>query len=278
MKGKIVILWVSLWGFLGLHGEGEVKSFTVRGVVRELRPKEKEIVIKHEAIPGYMDAMVMPFEVRDQGLFERVVPGDTVTFTLRVTEKADWVEGMRVESHGPGVSPVDALVPKVKVGSVLDFNGITLTDQGGRKFELSGTRGRPVVLTFFLTRCPFPTMCPLLATKFEEAQKLLGEDGDTRTLLVSVSIDPQNDQPGVLAKYGQAHNVDPVRWKLLTGDLRQITKVALLCGASFWDSQGMVTHSLRTLVIAPNGTVKQIYSDNEWSPKKLVRAVQSSSR
>jgi len=36
--------------------------FQVKGVVITVKPKEKSIEIKHQAIPGYMAAMTMPFD------------------------------------------------------------------------------------------------------------------------------------------------------------------------------------------------------------------------
>jgi len=41
------------------------ESFQVKGIIIEVTPKEKRVEIKHEEIPGYMQAMTMPFEVKD---------------------------------------------------------------------------------------------------------------------------------------------------------------------------------------------------------------------
>ena len=40
-----------------------------------------------DAIPGYMDAMVMPFEVSDPALLKALVPGTTVRFSTMVERK-----------------------------------------------------------------------------------------------------------------------------------------------------------------------------------------------
>ncbi|MBL9128870.1 MAG: copper-binding protein, partial [Verrucomicrobiales bacterium] len=39
--------------------------YAVTGVVRELRDGGSNVLIRHEAIPGFMAAMSMPFAVRD---------------------------------------------------------------------------------------------------------------------------------------------------------------------------------------------------------------------
>src|SRR5512141_278991 len=60
--------------------------FQVRGVITAVKPQSKELEIKHEAIPGYMPAMTMPFDVRDPGVSAPVKAGDVVTFRLIVTQ------------------------------------------------------------------------------------------------------------------------------------------------------------------------------------------------
>src|SRR4051794_7600627 len=62
------------------------KTFQVKGLVIEVKPKEKSIEIKHEAIPGYMPAMTMPFEVKDVRELSGLKPGDAVSFRMLVTD------------------------------------------------------------------------------------------------------------------------------------------------------------------------------------------------
>ncbi|MCB1210478.1 MAG: SCO family protein [Verrucomicrobiales bacterium] len=274
MKRSLAILFGALLIAAALSAEEKPQSFQVRGIVREVRPEKQQMIIKHEAIPGYMDAMVMPFSVRDAKLFNGVVAGDSVSFKLIVTDEADWVSEMKVLSREAAALPKPKALPEVKAGTVLDFTGIKLIDQDGKAFDLSGTRGRPVALTFFFTGCPVPNMCPLLASKFEAVQKLISvSDGNSQPLLVSISIDPRNDGPKVLARYAEAHHVNAGYWRLATGNLDDITRVALICGVNFWEEKGILTHSLRTLVIAPNGAVTGVFTDNEWAPSALRDAL-----
>jgi Cu/Ag efflux protein CusF len=44
----------------------EDRTFSVRGIVQEIKSDGKTAVIKHETIPGYMDAMTMPFDVKNR--------------------------------------------------------------------------------------------------------------------------------------------------------------------------------------------------------------------
>jgi Cu/Ag efflux protein CusF len=71
-------------------------SYEVRGEVVRLPPAGgRDLVVKHEAIPGFvdeagkvvgMDAMTMPFTLAEGVSIEGIAPGDVVNFTLEV----DW--------------------------------------------------------------------------------------------------------------------------------------------------------------------------------------------
>ena len=275
MTQTSLILAIVMWFAGAIKAAETERFFQGRGVVRELRLDRKEVVIKHEAIPNYMDAMVMAFSVKDEGLLKGVAVGDTVSFTLRVTDKEDRVEVLKVLARGAAsAAPLPKLQP-VRVGTVLDFKGIKLLDQDGKPFLLEHTRGRPLALTFFFTRCAAPKMCPLLAANFAGVQQLLAAETSTAPapLLVSVSIDPLNDKPDVLNRYAKAHGADPAFWRLATGELFQIDRLALLCGVDFWDEKGTLTHTTRTLVIGPSGDVFRVFRDNSWSPREMAKAL-----
>jgi len=61
------------------------ESWSARGVVRVLAPEINRIFIDHEEILGLMEAMTMAFEPEDPKLFDGLVPGDQIHFTLRKT-------------------------------------------------------------------------------------------------------------------------------------------------------------------------------------------------
>ena len=62
-----------------------IKMFEAVGVIQRLDPDHGVVVIKHEKIEGFMDAMTMPFHVERQELLSGLQPGDKVRFTLRDT-------------------------------------------------------------------------------------------------------------------------------------------------------------------------------------------------
>jgi Cu/Ag efflux protein CusF len=53
-----------------------------QGVLKKITEGGKVLVIKHKAIPGYMPAMTMSFELADPALAKDLVVGDRISFTL----------------------------------------------------------------------------------------------------------------------------------------------------------------------------------------------------
>ena len=106
MKNFLIITLLLSHGIVWAE---KTRDFTVRGVVRETRPAKSQLVVKHEEIPGYMDAMTMPFHVRDPKILASVKAGDAITFQLHVTDKDHWIDGLKII----GVGEKEAPRPKV---------------------------------------------------------------------------------------------------------------------------------------------------------------------
>ena len=102
---------------------------------------------------------------------------------------------------------------------ILDF---ALLDQNGDTLRLADVGKRIIVADFFFTTCP--TICPKMTKQMVRVQKAF-RDADN-LMLLSHSVTPEMDSVPVLAAYAQLHGVDPQRWRLLTGDRKQIYALA----------------------------------------------------
>lgn len=251
--------------------------YQVKGVVVELTPEEKTVRIKHEEIPGYMDAMTMPFDVRDANELRGLEAGDYVAFRMLVTDTDGWIDQIRklprpTTNDPPTTGPFRFVrdVEPLNVGDVLPE--YRFTNQLGQAISTSQFRGRALAITFIFTRCPFPTFCPRTMENFAEAQrKLLAlANGPTNWHLLTISFDPAFDTPAVLKAYGQTHGADPRRWTLATGALIDITAIAEQFGLTFWSADGGISHNLRTAVIDPSGRVRKIFIGNKWTSEELA--------
>lgn len=63
----------------------EAPSYTARGLVANIMASRKTLIIDHEAIDGYMEAMSMPFSVADTSLLTGIAPQDSVRFRFEVS-------------------------------------------------------------------------------------------------------------------------------------------------------------------------------------------------
>lgn len=102
---------------------------------------------------------------------------------------------------------------------ILDFR---LVDQLGDTLTLADTHGKIRVADFFFTTCT--SICPKMSMQMERVQETFKDDD--RVILLSHSVTPEVDSVPVLAEYAQQHQADPRRWHLLTGDRRQIYRLA----------------------------------------------------
>jgi protein SCO1/2 len=64
-------------------GGAKDKLFDVKGKVVSADAEKKKITLDHEAIPGLMGAMTMPFDVENPKLLDGLKAGDAVQGKLR---------------------------------------------------------------------------------------------------------------------------------------------------------------------------------------------------
>ena len=244
-------------------------TYRAEGVVLRVNRAEQTVTISHRAIPGYMEAMAMPFRVRDPAELAGLVPGARITFRLEAGRKETLVSHIRRESAAIEDVPNLDQSRKLQVGEqVPDF---TLRNQAGRDVRLSDLRGRPVALDFIYTRCPLPDVCPRLSANFARLQKRFG----TRIRLVSITIDPEYDTPEVLTEYAQRWRADPEKWMFLTGSPDAIGAVAAKFGLIYWPEEGMITHTVSTALIDANGKLAALLEGAGYTSQQLLDLVEA---
>jgi protein SCO1/2 len=94
---------------------------------------------------------------------------------------------------------------------------VRLVRQDGTVVNLAAelNDGRPVVLSFIYTSCT--TVCPLISHTLAQLQGKLG-DNPARVHLMSISIDPEQDDPARLREYAETLHAGP-EWQHYTGSL-----------------------------------------------------------
>lgn len=247
------------------------RVFVIHGVVAAPLADDT-ITIRHDAVPGYMPAMTMPFVVAAEAREEaaRLKAGDEIQFQLRVGEDSR-VDGFKRLRSAPNDASTSAraLVERLRrldVGDeVPDF---ALIDQDGRPLTAADLKGKTTVLTFIFTRCPVPDFCPRMSSRFQDVQRRTATDPGVQ--LLSVSFDPEFDTPAVLRAYGQRYGAEPGKWRLATGSKDQIATLRRLFAVHAEQSAAIFDHTLATAVIGPDLRVRRIWRGNQWKVDEVL--------
>jgi protein SCO1 len=157
----------------------------------------------------------------------------------------------------------------------------TLVDVDGKPFGSDDLRGRVYVASFFFTRCP--SICPTLMSDLAKlADRFRRERVDVR--LVSITVDPEYDDPQALRAAGERYGVDAVRWTLLTGSRQAIRDLAIRgFQVPLGDPQRIdgglfdIAHTGKLLLVDASGGLRGYYDSGElgldevfWRSKRVL--------
>jgi len=265
----------------------EAKRYPLKGKVVAVDKAKKKATIDHEEIPGYMDAMTMDFPIREDWVWEDLNAGADVFAELVVDADGYWLEKIGIVAlPNPNQTPLPVREDVAQIGNqVPDF---TLTNQDGKRVSMNDYRGKALAITFIYSRCPLPEYCILMSKHFSDLANQLNDNAELKDKirLLSVSFDPQTDTPAKLKEYGQGYlgkdaKPDFTVWQLATGTDKEIKAVADFFGLRYEvDAQDKTqfNHSLRTVVVTPEGKVRKVFAGNEWTPNDLLRELQATIR
>ena len=255
----------------------EAKRYELKGTIVSFDKNQRQVIVAHEAVPDLMEAMTMPFTLKDEAAYDVMQPGAKIQAVLAVSGERSWLENPIITVAVPEATagtPASSLREPAAGEEAPDFS---LVNQDGRRVSLADFRGRALALTFIYTRCPLPDYCPLMSENFAAVNRELAKDPalGSRARLLSVTVDPEYDTPKVLRSYGAAHTGEFdaerfERWQFATGDPGEVRRLAEHFGLSYARDGGQIVHSLRTAVVGADGRLFKLYRGNEWKPDELL--------
>jgi len=272
---RFLLILLLLIGLQACSHQPAAKRYELQGRVVAVDSGAHQLTIAHQDIPGLMEGMTMPFTVNDKDtwVFKNIAPGDQVHATLVLSDHAElqditFTKSSETESDGSSALRIPQPGDEVP--------NFTLVNQNGKPITFHQFRGKPLLLTFIYTRCPFPDYCPRLSNNFaqvmQELQKNPKAFGEAQ--LLSISIDPENDKPAALRSYGERYvgRVDPkfVHWEFAAGSPEQVRKAADFFGLAYNQKDGQIVHGLVTVLIGKDGKVAKVYSGNDWKPDEVA--------
>lgn len=161
--------------------------------------------------------------------------------------------------------PVSAVEQAVSANPTLSVIArapdFVMRDPSGEQVNLSNYRGKVVLLAFVFTTCP--GVCPLISQQMAFLQGQLKREGlfGSKTVMLSVTVDPKTDTAEVLRAYAKTFGADPAGWRFLREDPPKLDPV--LKAYDEWTKllpKGEIDHPARVYLIDQAGNMREIYS------------------
>jgi protein SCO1 len=249
----------------------------VTGLVLAVDASRGDVTVSHDPIPGFMDAMVMPFAAAAAGDLKDVRPGDRIAFRLTVRGGRSTIGDVRILSAAAAEGSINTpALRSVPVGA--DVPPFTLTNQHGETISLESLRGKVVVAGFIYTRCPLPDYCPRVMTNLSALRDRFADRLGRDLVLLTVTFDPKYDTPEMLKEYGERYGANVPGWHLLTGSAEEIERVCAAFGVESYPDEGMITHTLQAAVVDREGRLAAAAEGRGYSARQLGDLVEQQFR
>lgn len=256
------------------------KTYPLTGQIIKVDTERRTLLVDHDEIPGYMPRMVMEFLVspgdlaiaREGGRIRAVlVPSEDGDFRLEQIWPVDPTADSTVAVAASALRQDTTIRGRKayrEVGENLpDF---ALYDQTGRVVSAARFRGKQIVLNFIFTRCPIATMCPAATERMMTLQTEARKEGVPNLELVSITLDPEYDTPGVLNEYALARGIDTTNFSFLTGPESAIKDLLTQFGVIAQFDGSILQHTLATLLINENGRIVHRADGSRWDVQEFV--------
>ena len=137
------------------------------------------------------------------------------------------------------------------LGQVQDF---ILKDATGQRFHSDQLRGKVWIASFFFTTCS--DICPVISKNMaalsRSFEKVKG------VVLVSITVNPEQDSPQALTLYAKKYRGDRKNWYFLTGSRGAITEV-VVDSFKVGDIKEPVFHSVSFPLVDTKGFIRGYY-------------------
>ena len=271
-------------------GPAITKTFRIRGKIVATDAAGGKITLDHEAVPGFMDAMIMPYKLADPSIMSELHAGDGITADVLVDQISPDAEGGYKNARLANIVVISQAKPDYKpavqyhVPAAGDaVPNFALLNENGKTIHMAQFEGRVVLMTFIYTRCTLADFCPRMSRNFAEIDEALAGDPAlyAKTHLISVSFDPTYDTPSVLKSYGGAYTGKYVNerfehWDFAAPPVKELAEMTEFFDVGIMPGENKsLTHSLSTVLIGKDGKVVAWYPTNDWKPVEMVAAVKA---
>jgi len=255
-------------------------GYPLVGEVISVDTAARLLVVHHEEIPDLMPEMVMEFAVSagdaanakvGQKIRAKLLPREDGPYRLVEIWPLDPIADSLIQA-GADALRQDTMIRGRSVYREVgeSLPGFALYDQTGAVVQSTRFRGKQVMINFIYTRCPVPSMCPAATMNMIETQQLAAEAGVRDLELISITLDPEYDTPGVLRAYAEARGIDTANFSFLTGPERALRDLFAQLGVLVKLEGPLINHTLATLLIDTDGRIIHRADGTQWEPRDFV--------
>ncbi len=134
---------------------------------------------------------------------------------------------------------------------VKDFS---LTDSNGEAFDQSRLTGKVWVAAFVFSTCG--DVCPRMSKNLASLHRSYALTDDVA--FVSVTVNPEYDDPKVLREYAQKYQADTRKWHFLTGPRENITEL-MINSFKMGSMEEPIFHSTNFVLVDRKGYIRGYY-------------------
>lgn len=193
-----------------------------------------------------------------------------LVFAIPITAYAifDLYEGRQ---RLPVLGPVQERNSKQIQHHIEDFS---LVNQDRQIVTVNKWKGKIVVADFFFTHCP--SICPKMTNSLKKVNEQFNGDADVH--ISSFTVDPDRDSSGQLKKYALQRKINTNKWDLLTGDKKEIYKLArnsfMIVATDGDGGPADFIHSEKLVLIDREGRIRGYYDGtNEKEVNQLIHDI-----
>ena len=257
----------------------DVYPFT--GIIIKKIDDKNQMLINHEEVPGFMDKMIMLFNIDSAINMNQYNIGDSLNFNFYVSHQSEgaaktWASELKIVGHRE-LSQEESYDDFFNENESIDIgdklSNTTFLDIDGQEVQLSKWNNKFKFISFIFSRCPMPNFCPAVIMKNQYLANQFNNNPNIEFIIIS--FDYKYDTPEVLKNaygsifndYRNVHFLSSYKHK---EDVMKITKEAGL-GFSGIDEgdEREIGHTLKSLLIDPNEILIESYSGDDWLPKEV---------
>ena len=243
-------------------------KYHVTGVVKEIDNANKRLLIDHEEIPGFMDKMVMYFNLHKSINIDDFTINDSLSFDLIINNKNSYTKNFIF--HGKStinqddffLDEEDKKYTLKKAGEYLD--DATFLTLDNKSINLSNFKNKFIVISYIFSKCPMPNMCPAVILN---NQYLSEEFKNEDIIFLLISFDYIYDTPEVLKQSYSYLETDNLIFLSSYNHINDIFTLTQQSGVGFWGvEENNIGHTMRTVIIDENLKVVKAFDGFDWKP------------